>query len=124
MQISYMLFLNEHKDSEGRSRAMMEGHCIGDPLVLAYTGVVESARTKKTIADIGNDEIFNLADSIFLQFNIEYPDDYRNRSLSVGDVVIFLTEPKWIAVRCESVGWKKCTSYISDLYWNRSTKPL
>ena len=68
----------------------MDGHTNGDPLVLAYSGVVESSRTKKDIAEITNAEVFNLADSIFREFNIEHPDDYRNRSLSVGDVILFL----------------------------------
>jgi YodL-like len=121
VKINYLLLLNESKDAEGRLIAMMDGHTNGDPLVLAYSGIVESSRTKKDIAEITNAEVFNLADSIFREFNIEHPDDYRNRSLSVGDVILFLTEPKWIGVRVEPYGFT-CTSYITDLYWNRNVK--
>jgi len=42
-------------------------------------------------------------EEIFKIFNINHPEEYKGRSLSVGDVV----ELKGILFLCDSVGWSK-----------------
>jgi hypothetical protein len=61
-------------------------------------------------------DIALVLESIFMQLNIDEPTeqyaiDYRarrNRSLSVGDVVV-IGETAWT---CASVGWVRCTNLV------------
>ena len=65
---------------------------------LAYSGEVEAATPLQA------------ASVLFERFNIDHPADYRNRSMSVGDVVVLSRNGKEIvAYACESVGWTDIT---------------
>ena len=59
-----------------------------------YEGEIESDPIQ------GND-ILGALESLFKTFNIDHPDDYRGRSLSVSDVVV-LDDVKYY---CDSYGW-------------------
>lgn len=62
-----------------------------DEFVSAYKGEIS-----------GESEI-DCLEKLFERFNIDHPDDYKNRSLSVGDAVI-LGGAVWF---CQTVGWQK-----------------
>jgi hypothetical protein len=89
--MKYLFFINVQKDAEGRMVNFF-GYEDGHALELAYTGEVEA------LSDLG------ACDYLFEIFNIRYPRDYRNRSMSVGDVIV-LDNGKAYAV--EPVGWKE-----------------
>lgn len=73
------------------------GYEPGDDLRVAYrmlgTYPVETNFTKE-------------ADDLFRVFNIEHPADYRDRSLSVGDVVLFETPYGYTALAVCSIGFE------------------
>ena len=52
----------------------------------------------------------NLED-IYTKFNINHPEDYKNRSLSVGDVVVVAKDGKETAYMVDSVGFKKVEEF-------------
>ena len=74
MKFDYVFYLNEEKDEQGRNVGFF-GYEDGHKLVEAYRGSVEG------------DNEGEVLDSLFEIFNIHHPKDYRNRSMSVGDVV-------------------------------------
>ena len=44
-----------------------------------------------------------ILDEIFYKLNVEHPEDYKARSLSVSDIVLFEDEYYF----CENIGWTK-----------------
>jgi hypothetical protein len=48
---------------------------------------------------------------MFRIFNSHHPADYRNRSMSVGDVVVIATDTYRDAYLCDVVGWKRIENY-------------
>lgn len=93
----YEIHLNEQLDEQGRHVGWMDGYEPGHELVPAYTGTV-----------IANDDQHAL-NEIFRIFNIDHPEDYEARSLSVGDVVVLHTQdgPYEGAFACDPVGWRE-----------------
>ena len=80
MKIKFEIWLNERRDKEGRNISMCDGYQKYDPLVFAYADEIDiGERIGKSWA----------CDQIFHIFNIDHPSNYRNRSLSVGDVIYF-----------------------------------
>ena len=79
------------------------------PMKLAWTGATEDPKGldlgKKDYTDTRFDleaEVFDILSEIFRRFNIEHPSDYKNRSLSVGDMVS-LGGHNYL---CQPLGWK------------------
>lgn len=108
--VRYFFLLNERTDSEGRHLAMMDGWQQGDPLVLAHSGNVEVHRLATPL---------EMAEELFRLFNIGYPTGYRNRSMSVGDVVVLMLESGPFGMAVQSVGFAGVPS-LAELRWDRS----
>lgn len=98
MLVKYSFYLNNAKDEKGRSTSMMDGYKPGDPLVLAYADTVEM------------DDLHYCDDSklefLWRMFNQDYPPDYKQRSMSVGDVVILGDGDERRGFCCASLGWE------------------
>lgn len=97
-------FRNEERDSEGRSIGF-SGYRPGHKMVLAYPKPIE----------LDCDEPSAAFEEMFRIFNIDHPADYRNRSMSVGDVCVLFTSAAWMAARCASVGWERIDGGVVDL---------
>lgn len=67
----------------------------GDPLISGYDKVFEGE------VSCGNLE------EVYQMFNINHPDGYRGRSLSVSDVVEVVSEGKSTFYFCDSIGFKE-----------------
>ncbi len=74
--------------------ALWFGYKSGDTLEFAYAG------------DSVLDEIEGARRELFEVFNLAHPADYRGRSMSVGDIVMFGDE---MIFACASVGWSDGT---------------
>ena len=64
----------------------------------------------------GEREKENILNNLWVEFNINHPEDFRGHSLSVSDIVV-LWEPEeecldWYY--CDSIGWKNITEYIKE----------
>ena len=71
----YEFYLNTAKDVNGIPVGFF-GYRDGHELVLAYKG------------DTVDGTQLDVCEDLFSKFNINHPEDYRNRSMSVGDVVV------------------------------------
>lgn len=89
-------FRNEERDSEGRHLGFF-GYRPGHKMVLAYNKALEFETCRPIDA----------LEGMFRTFNIEHPADYRNRSMSVGDVCVLINIFGWMAFRCASFGWER-----------------
>ena len=58
----------------------------------------------------GQLEDMNLED-IYAKFNINHPEDYKNRSISVGDVVVTTKDGKETAYMIDSFGFRKLEEF-------------
>jgi len=94
MMVGYSILLNETKDPEGRHIGMWDGYKPDHSLIVAWIG---------TISTVEQDDL-SICEELFEMFNINHPKGYKNRSLSVGDVVL-LTHYRNI-----SGGWKEAAS--------------
>ena len=52
-----------------------------------------------------------MLDGIFTVLNTAHPEDYNNRSLSVGDLIVFENDPETVYF-CDSFGWKKLDRFL------------
>ncbi len=59
---------------------------------------------------IASGDTGDVLESLFTRFNVEIPDDYRGRSLSVSDIVVLGDT----AYYCDSVGWKVIPNFIQE----------
>lgn len=86
---NYNLLLNQ----TGRFTEYFAHHV----LISAYKGTVEADTPSAAL------------ENIFRTFNIEHPEDYRNRSLSVGDVVQVTEDghADGFYYACQPVGWER-----------------
>lgn len=84
----------------------------------------ESAEEKFTIGDyewqydgMDNDitDDISCLEDLFVQFNLNRPDDFHGHSLSVSDVVALKTKPwdDWRWYYCDRFGWKDITVIIN-----------
>lgn len=89
-------FCNVARDPEGRHLGFF-GYKPGQMMELAYPKVTE---LEVPTPEAALEEMFRI-------FNIDHPSDYRNRSMSVGDVVLLITVGGWSAFKCDSVGWSR-----------------
>jgi hypothetical protein len=97
--MKYQFFVNVESDEYGRNVGF-SGYHQSHALQLAYSGEVESIDTAAL-------------ERLFEQFNIDHPADYRNRSMSVGDVVVFDSTRAW---SCEKWGWKAIPLPVDALF--------
>jgi len=74
------IFLNVQEDEQGRSVGFF-GWKPEHAMQLVYTMSVDRVVDSED-ADLA------IAEEMFEIFNIRHPEDYRNRSLSVGDMVV------------------------------------
>lgn len=56
------------------------------------------------------------AEDIYRMLNLDHPDGYRGRSLSVSDVIVFVDEDGDEALYCDSIGFK----YLSHDFWEEA----
>lgn len=90
---SYEFFLNVTFDPT-RAYVNFDGYRPGALLEKAYSGEVDAADPKAA------------CERLFEMFNIDHPADYKNRSMSVGDVVMVTDGVVVLYFACESVGFK------------------
>jgi hypothetical protein len=90
--MKYRFYLNQQQDAEGRLIGFL-GYSQGHALELVHSGQIE-ADSPRTACEM-----------LFELFNIHHPRDYRNRSMSVGDVVVIETETV-NTFACDWVGFK------------------
>ena len=63
---------------------------------------------------IGERESESILDDLWVEFNINRPDDFRGHSLSVSDIVIILSDDmEWYY--CDSFGWANITEEINNI---------
>jgi len=89
--MKYMFFVNIQQDEAGRPLGFF-GYRQGHALELGYESEIDATSEAEA------------RDRLFEKFNIAHPSDYRNRSMSVGDVIVFDGNR---AYACESAGWKE-----------------
>jgi hypothetical protein len=75
--MKYLFLVNQQKDGEGRLVGFF-GYESGHKMELAYKGTLPG----------DSREDLEACEILFRMFNVERPADYRNRSMSVGDVVV------------------------------------
>lgn len=94
--ITYCFFTNETRES----RFQAYNPAIKTTYMIAYVGGIDAENTQSDAINY-----CSVLGSLYEKFNINHPSDYRNRSMSVGDVVNLVhgTESKWFA--CMPTGW-------------------
>ena len=84
---SFTYYHNNQKDAQGRHTAMWDGFKPGDPLVIAYRGLLQAdqATSPPTEPFLGQ----WIAELLFMVFNSPSwrPPNYFGPSMSLGDVV-------------------------------------
>jgi hypothetical protein len=103
MTFQYRLYLNETIDIT-REYCSYDGYVPGAHMKLAYAGEV-------TVAD-GDGKRQYALESLFETFNINQPKDYKDRSLSVGDVVVLNDGTNDIVYGCMGVGWERVAGWV------------
>jgi hypothetical protein len=108
IKMKYLFFVNVQKDDAGYWLGF-SGYQSGHALELAYAGEIaadseQAATMRETQEERERFEERDACNRLFEKFNINHPSDYRNRSMSVGDVIVFDNRR---AYACESVGWKE-----------------
>jgi hypothetical protein len=93
MTFSYEFFVNVTFDPT-RAYINFDGYRPGALLEKAYTGEIDAADAKAA------------CEKLFEKFNMDHPADYKNRSMSVGDVLMLTDGLRVLYFACESVGWK------------------
>lgn len=101
--MKYRFYVNVEQDEKGRLVCFMDGYQPGHALQLAYQGelleqCVRQGQSDKTV------RLWH-CETLFRIFNIEHPVDYRNRSMSVGDVVVLEEVGALWAYACMPVGF-------------------
>jgi len=82
---SFTYYWNAQQDEKGRFTAFFDGYKSGDPLQIAYRGLVEV-----TAVNLFRDSLqLAIAEALFSLFNgpDRWPVDYRGPSMSVGSVL-------------------------------------
>jgi YodL-like protein len=100
MPTHFRLLLNCERGAQG----FLDGYKEGNAMFNVYQGIVSDK--------LDGDEPEHVANWVFETFNVNHPVDYRNRSMSVGDVVVITnhigeascSETAWA---CESLGWRQ-----------------
>lgn len=94
----YEFWLNETVD-QAREYFNFDGYRPGAHMKLGYSAL---------FADFCHNRNHPyVLESLFETFNINHPGDYRDRSLSVGDVVVLIEDGKRTAYACEPAGWTR-----------------
>jgi YodL-like len=106
--MKYRFFINQETDEQGRLVGFF-GYQPGHKLELVYAGEVEAGGST-----------LHVCEELFYMFNVNRPKDYRNRSMSVGDVLLLTEEDGYVrAFSAESVGFREIDSLdtvLSILY--------
>lgn len=71
-----------------------------------YSGAIDSAEYENEVGDCNEDD-FKILERLFEIFNINRPNDYKGRSLSVSDVVEIKRKNITRYYYCDSFGWKE-----------------
>jgi hypothetical protein len=82
---SFTYYWNARQDEKGRFTAFFDGFTSGDPLQIAYRGLVEV----RAINLFRDSLQLAIAEALFSTFNgpDRWPADYRGPSMSVGNVL-------------------------------------
>ena len=97
--MKFRILLNRtetRKEGSSASSVIKRVHIMAD----VYHGDVGDYRKEGQINDYTD-----LLDALFQKFNVSHPYDYLQRSLSVGDVVVFETAKGDRAFACKGAGW-------------------
>ena len=99
--MKYQIFLNQEKDEAGRLVGMMDGYLPGNEMELADAGDLPGFEPPSYEANL------EAAEELFRIYNMDHPARYRNRSLSVGDVVVLrVGRPDVAAFACARFGFE------------------
>ena len=98
MNVKISIYLNRQEDAEGRLLGFF-GYKPGQKLEKVYEGL--------WAVEITDDHA--ILEDVFQVFNIQHPPTYRQRSLSVGDVVLltFPAEGRAVPYQCASMGFEE-----------------
>lgn len=90
MKLPVVVYLNKALFCGHFSISLFDGYQPGDPLEKVYVMEVEGLMC------------LEMAEKVFTALNIDHPEDYRHRSLCVGDVVVIEGQ----AYACRSCGFE------------------
>lgn len=105
MKVEYVILINWQQDAEGRYTSFMDGYKPGDRLMSAWAGEIELPPIEQE--PIVNISHLDICEQLFEIFNINFPEGYRNRSLSVGDVVRLKIERNVYYFAVDHIGFKQ-----------------
>jgi hypothetical protein len=105
----YRFYLNQQQDEKGRHLGF-DGYQPGHKMQLVYRGqlleqCVREGRPSEEVRLWHCEQLYRI-------FNIHRPDDYRNRSMSVGDVVLLMDGTDLYAYACASFGFEEIDSAV------------
>ena len=92
---------------DGRYETVVIDIFLADPLIEWWIESSDPARCKHAyhielpFRDASDEDIF---EAMFYYLNVRHPEDYKNRSLSVGDIVTLNNERSYL---CAPLGWQK-----------------
>jgi hypothetical protein len=93
----YKVFQLDADHPSFRDRAFRDLDAIGGVVDLdAYRLVYTS--------EVASENDMTALETVFRRFNIEHPDDYRGRSLSVSDIVLLASCRPYY---CQTAGWAR-----------------
>jgi len=99
----YQFYLNQQKDEAGRLVGMMDGYQFGHAMELADAGETYDP------ADPSDDS--EVLEDLYETYNNVHPAHYRNRSMSVGDVVVLGLGDRVRAYAVDTCGFKKLDQF-------------
>lgn len=82
MKLVYRFYLNQQLDGQGRLLGLVRGYHQGDRLELVYEGQTD-------LSPLG---YLDTCEYLWHVFNVNPPEDYHNRSMSMGDVIVFVPD--------------------------------
>lgn len=97
---------------EGKEQLEKDGVQLNhDDYDLVYEGEIDEFKENATL------------EAIFTQFNTDFPEDFRGRSLSVSDVVVVSTDGKDTAYFVDSFGFKEMPEFFHEKELSRDKEP-
>lgn len=77
-----------------------------DDYYKVYSGVLIDSITYGDKVSNCNENDNEVLEELFMMFNVNHPEDYKARSLSVSDVVAIVRKNVTRYYYCDSMGWK------------------
>lgn len=66
----------------------------------------------------GDREKNNILENLFVEFNLNHPEDFRGHSMSVSDVVAIKEDSNdyyWYYYYCDDFGWEEITYIVKEM---------